>query len=474
MTGLASFRHYVDQFSTSWSGINVRAVSIEQSNGEFVLGATIALTDGDTFLGSSMPQAVLPHGMYARQQTLSFDRLPSVLNDLSTGSIEFGNQRLIFGKVEGQGIRPVDNLSFSFEFNRREARGSWLRPRMDWPYLAASTTGDGLFNVFGQSRWKSKKELEWELRGLEQPFDNFDDLVSSFLGLPRTSAFDQYGSCFILLVAPISIRFSGCHIAEDNVQLAVEASEQVDLSNVEIRAIESCVGGPVSRRSIRFPDSSTLVVNVPKSVATASHVTAYLCLRGIVIDTIEANDIRALKFNPRVNACELIDTDLEYFKQCLLGKGKDKGADFETAISFLLHFLGFSVAHYGQIEKYKDGIDIVAFVPGKELVLAVECTLQEPDVKNKLSKLVRRSLELSEKIGQGKGVSPVLFTALSQERLAKGDIERATKERIVLLTSEDSETLLSMALRNVSPAEVWHWIDEHIQRAALERLFVGQ
>lgn len=470
MTGLASFRHYVDRFSGSWSGITVRSISIEQPDGEFVLGATIALTDGGTFFDISTP-AVLPLGMHARQQNLSFDRLPSVLNDLSAGNIEFGDQRLIFGKVEGQAIRPVDKPSFSFEFNRLEARGSWLRPQMDWPYLAASATGDQLFNLFGQSRWKSKEELEWELRGLEHPFESFDDLVSSFLGLPRTSGLDRYGSCFILLIAPISIRLSRCHIAEADLQLAVEKGERVDLVEVEIRAIESGVDGPVSRSSIRLPGSGILSTNVPKSNATVSHVAAYLCYRGVVIDAIEANDLRALKFNPRVNACELIDADLEFFKLCLLGKGKDKGTDFETAIAFLLHFLGFSVAHYGRVERYKDGIDIVAFTPEEDLVLAVECTLQEPDVKNKLSKLVRRSSELSEKIGQEKQLISVLFTALSRERLAKGDIERATNERIVLLASEDAETLLSMALRNVGPADTWRWVDGHIQRAALEQLF---
>jgi hypothetical protein len=474
MTGLESFQHYVDQFSGAWSGIDVRAISIERTNGEFILGARIALTNENTFLHPNVSQTILPHGINARQLNLPFDRLSSVLNDLSTGSIEFGDQRLIFGRIEGQGIRPADEHSFSFEFNRRQKRGSWLRPHIDWPYLAASATGDQLFNVFSQSRWKSKEELEWELRALEQPFGNFDDLVSSLLGLPRTSALEQYGSCFILVIAPISIRFSSCHFVEDNLQLAIEAGQQVDSSNVEIHAIESCVGGPVSRRSIRLPDSNTFVVKFPKSNPSVSHVAAYLCHRGVVIDSVEGHDLRALKLNPRVAACEAIDADLELFKHFLLGKGKDRGADFETAIAFLLHFLGFSVAHYGRVEKYNDGIDIVAFAPGEELVLAVECTLQEPDVKNKLSKLVRRASELAEKLGQGKKVASVLFTALSQERLSKGDVERATLEKIVLLTSEDAETLLSMALRNVGPIEAWRWVDEHIQRDALERLLVGQ
>lgn len=469
MGGLAAFRKHLDHFPGAWSALDVRAISIEQSNEEFILGATIVLTDGRGPVDFSMSEVTLPEGMNARQLSLSADRLSSVLDNLSTGSIEFGSQQLIFGKVEGQGLRSADRLSFSFEFNRRQERGSWLRPCIDWPYLMASITGDQLFSVFSQSRWTSKEELEWQLRALEQPFGDFDDLVSSFLGLPRTSGFERYGSCFILLVAPISVRFSGCRFQEDNLQIAVEAGTQLDHSSVEIRAIESCLSRPVSRRSVRLPDSGTSVLNLPKSDSSVSHVAAYLCHRGVVIDSVEANDLRALKFNPRVNTCEVVDSDLEVFKQFLSGKGKDWGADFESAIAFLLHFLGFSVAHYGRIEKYQDGIDIVAFAPGEGLVLAVECTFQDPDVKNKLSKLVRRSSELSDKLGGAK-LTPVLFTALNRERLSKGDMERAKMDKIALLAAEDAETLLSMALRNVGPTDAWRWIDDHIPRDALERL----
>lgn len=466
MTGLASFQNYVDRFSGIWSGIDIRVLSLDQPDGDFILGATIWLTSESLPVDIGMSQPTLPPGVKAQQVRFPLNQLPAVFSNLSTGFINVGNKDLVLGKVEASGIQRINAQSFSFEFNRRREFRAWLHPRVDWPCLIASATSDQLFNVFSRSPWKSKEGFEWELRSLQQPFRNFDDLAESFLGLGHTSGHGRFGSSFILLVAPIPICLYSCQFAGTNIQLVVEASLQADLSNLEVRMIESCVNEPVARHSTPVPSLGKSTLDLPKSEASVSHVAAYLCYRDIVVDFVEVNDLHALKINPRVVTCETIDSDLVFFKQFLSGNGKDKDADFESAIAFLLHFLGFGVAHYGQVKKYQDGIDIVAFGPKEEFVLAVECTLQEPDVKNKLSKLVRRSLELSDELVQSEVIS-VLFTALSRERLSKGDIERAKIDKIILLAAEDAETLLSMALRNVGPVDVRRWIYEQIQRHSI-------
>ena len=90
-------------------------------------------------------------------------------------------------------------------------------------------------------------------------------------------------------------------------------------------------------------------------------------------------------------------------------------SDFETAVSWLLWALGFSVALFGTHSKTRDAFDVVATTPRGDF-LVVECTLGLLRAEGKLSKLAARTANVRDSLAASNmkhlRVLPVIMTSL--------------------------------------------------------------
>ncbi len=89
--------------------------------------------------------------------------------------------------------------------------------------------------------------------------------------------------------------------------------------------------------------------------------------------------------------------------------------------------------------------------------MVVECTLRQPDVNNKLTKLATRTDMIEQTITEIQ-VIPVLITALSRDRINKSDVEKAKTESIAIITNNEFNSLITMGLEQTSTDEIIDYI----------------
>ena len=87
----------------------------------------------------------------------------------------------------------------------------------------------------------------------------------------------------------------------------------------------------------------------------------------------------------------------------------------------------------------------------------VECTLRQPDVNNKLTKLATRT-DIIEQTVSDIHVIPVLITALSRDRINKSDVEKAKTESIAIITQNEFDSLITKGLEQTSTDEIIDYI----------------
>ena len=189
------------------------------------------------------------------------------------------------------------------------------------------------------------------------------------------------------------------------------------------------------------------------SVDNASSVVIFLRFRGNTLDKRRVNDPFALDKNPRIQAYDYLDEDLNKLKNYLRGKGKDPAEDFEIGVGLLLHFFGFNVAPYGRVKAINEGIDLIAFVPPSNYIIAVECTIKDLDVNEKLSKFSRRVKELQERLAEF-SIIPLIFTALERAKISESDLKKANTERIGVVAFEEIQKLIEMTIEQRQPNEI--------------------
>lgn len=150
--------------------------------------------------------------------------------------------------------------------------------------------------------------------------------------------------------------------------------------------------------------------------------------------------------NPLHLLVSLVDADLQRMKQLITNPKKKEADDFEAAIAWLFHLLGFPAIHVGAVSATQEEPDILASGPDGE-VLLVECTTKVPD-DNKLTLLISRTQrmrDLQQRAGPGLHgevrVIPFMVCPLPSGELA-GLRAKAERHSITLLCLPDLEEAL--------------------------------
>ena len=169
----------------------------------------------------------------------------------------------------------------------------------------------------------------------------------------------------------------------------------------------------------------------------------------------DSKEIYGYTTNQRIKVYQELSGEIQDFLESVTEGGKRVSRSFEAKMSLLFHLLGFSPAYYGYGSEAVP--DILVFDKDNKLVMVVECTLQQPDINNKLSKLSSRTKIIEETIPEIK-VLPVLITVLSRDRINKSDEDKAKIESIAIITSNELDSLITMGLEQVSTTVIFDYI----------------
>lgn len=178
--------------------------------------------------------------------------------------------------------------------------------------------------------------------------------------------------------------------------------------------------------------------------------------------------------NPRHLLVSLVDADLQRMKQLITTPKKKEADDFEAAIAWLFHLLGFPAIHVGAVSAMQDEPDILASGPDGE-VLLVECTTKVPD-DDKLTLLISRTQrmrDLQQRAGPGLygevRVIPFMVCPLPSGELA-GLRVKAERHSITLLCLPDLEEALERIRFTPNPRQ---WLRRLFDKPLLQ-LMTGE
>lgn len=292
------------------------------------------------------------------------------------------------------------------------------------------------------------RQLDWQLRAADVPFDTLDEL-SSYCGLPTLGQMGDSTTLEIVARSPAWISNSSTIIGGEAV-VECYAAKALSVGKLRLgykifRKDQQVDRASVSGDGFEWRDENDVRMGSCRiAVGEAALLQTFLSYNGNSLHQWWVTDPQK-HLNPRHAIHQIFDPDLEILRKLLQKVEMDKVYNFENAVSTLLSVLGFSVINYGRIPKLQKGPDIIAISPLGHIGV-VECTVGLLDENDKLAKLVQRTKLVREKLAEaGYGylqLQPVIVTPLSKNEVA-ANLEAAAKHGIAVVCKEDIEELLN-------------------------------
>jgi hypothetical protein len=384
----------------------------------------------------------------------------------------------------GEGTMVIDRERFSL---RQEGRNldTALFP-IYHPEVTGGTRIPAL-RIFGirkkailQSAYsKGVEHLDWELKAADQPFDTFDELLSS-LGLPTLIKIADMTTLEVIAGSPGLIHESS-RIKQGNATVICRLANGLDPTQLKL-GFKVQRAGKIDRltksgnsfewtRKEEYQEGSIRI-----DVGDAPVLQAFLSFENTSLHQWWVLDPDK-RFNARHAIYEVFDHELGVLKTFINGQGRDSARDFEKGISFLANLLGFAMVPLSVVPQLADAPDLIVSSPSGHAAI-IECTIRNLNENNKLSKLVQRTAQLRERLrSAGLGhlkTQPVIVSLLTRAEL-QADLPEAGKNGIAVISKEDLQSLLSQATLFPNAEELFSRLSDNIPRPdAPGSLFAGE
>lgn len=437
-TSIEHFRTETRPFVDDWRSIDLRVIA-SRAGDKWIYGAIrIVLDPSDP---STATRRDLPSldGLLVVHERWEIKRLDELLNSLSSGELHVRGETII---VENANQNPKMNYSFQ----RMTRQDSQQRLAVD-SYSLYLESWAGIQMIDGNN-----EVIDSSLRSSSPPWDGVIDLITNFLN--KSPKFVSSKSTKLVeIVAPVSVNITEACLNEKNgVIVKVEVAPSIATDNVALSAIGHLEDGSQVRlretkKTVLDQTHFSIEVTFPRKPFLVDVILTY---RNLDVDREKLFGKPRRGINPRLSILQ--EEKLESFLTSLTTE-KDKF--FEDKVSILFHILGLSPGHYGRVNQ--DNPDILVFPDSDDWALDVECTEHEIDLNNKLSKLATRTKLLVAAM-PGVSVYPVVVTKFPRVMLNDTDKEKAAKERISVVTSDDFERLMQLAIEGAGPKKTRDFI----------------
>jgi hypothetical protein len=433
---VSRFGEEVNALLSDWKSIDLRVVA-SRSGDRWIYGAVRAVLDSTDPSVPTRQDLPAIDGLLVAHERWDIRRLPDLLDSLSSYQLQVQGRTIA---VENANTSPP--MSYSFEqLSRREA---------------VQRLGISSYTFYLQSWWAQQMiegdlrlTLDTKLRVGEHPWDGTEDLLRNFVGV-SPNYIGPTPSKLVEVIAPVSVwiadaTFSGSDGMIVNVEKSPTLSgTELGLSSIGYVAGEGQVRFRAFQKSVVDDTHLTFKVTFPKTVQSATAILTYHQL------DVDSAKIFGKGKNPR-----LVMLREDKPEDYLISLKDEKDKLFEDRVSLLLHFLGLSPGHYGRA--YQDNADIVAFSNSGDWALNVECTTRDIDLNDKLSKLATRTKLLAAYMS-GVSVYPVLVTRFPRVLINETEKDKARVENISLVTADEFDTLMRMAIECAEVAKVRDYI----------------
>lgn len=293
------------------------------------------------------------------------------------------------------------------------------------------------------------RQLDWELKAGDIPFDNLDELLIQCGLLTLT----QMGDSTVLEVVARSPAWISdkSTIMGGEVRIECHVANALDIGRIRVgyevfqKGFVVVDRASVSGSTLEWQQENDTKIGICRvPVGDSPLLQAFLSYAGVSLHQWWVMDPQK-HLNPRHAIHQVFDEDMEFLKMMLLKPESDKPYAFEGAVSTLCNLLGFSVVNYGRIPKLQKGPDIIAVTPAGNIGV-IECTVGLLNENDKLDKLVQRTTLIKGKLtAAGYGhlqILAAIVTPLSRKEVV-ANLEVASKHNIAVICKEDIEKLLA-------------------------------
>jgi hypothetical protein len=448
MNQIEEFRKAIEPYKDGWKSIEIRAACFLTNEKWVNLGARIILSEQSREnipIINQLPQ--FPR-FKTFQEVYEISELDNFLIELEKGgaiSIIGGSD--ITPKMNNNGGKTTTP---TFSFFKSYAT-SYIKHDSQFILLRVSESNNIFSSIDKEYINKELHICNIPYRGLNDLFQNFIEVLDQYYSIPEPP--------FIEVVAPIKVRLitSDCKLSGNEITICAEAIGYDDLKDISIGLIEYYQNKPVNRRRVTLPEAKwvkkgsnrTMKKEIKGSVITSAEI--FLRFRGEYINDLIVKDPSAVLENPRIKIYNHFDANLTILMQYL--ESSDANI-FEKGIALLLYFCGFNTGSYGLmkgkrgISSIQDEIDIIAFTPDNSTtgsyIIAGECTTQDINANEKISKLSRRVKEIQKLLPEFT-IIPLIFTTLENDHILELDVKKAEQEGIGVAAKENIVELLEMA-----------------------------
>lgn len=468
MKEIERFRSAICPFWEEWLSIDIRTVCFFAYEKWINIGTRISLSHGIATQPADLAMLPAMSDFCALHEVRGIAEFDGILDQIQTGTLTISNKELHFGVIEGGEVKIA---SPNFQF--RQARRGTKYLHVEFPYISLTHWGQGLHNLLHNSEQPPiQDELDWKLRSLKVPYNGLEDLLINFLGIPPP-AYGGIPSTLTEFFAPLGIRLGNkSTLANGKLTVHVEGIGTQNPDDISLGVVALTGTSPVNRVAHKLTKDdwkgSPGTAHKEIFIGTASSAVVFLSLHGNALDSQTVNDPAVLLNNPRILAYNHFDQGLTILNDYILGKGGDQSRDFEIGIGLLFHFCGFNVGPYGRVKALKarsiqEEIDHFVFAPSGSHIVAIECTKKDLDIDGKLSKFSRRVKEVRDLL-PAFTVVPLVCTPLNKAIIPDSDVQKANKEQIGVVATEEIQTILEMAGQNKEPEVILEFLSGLIKK----------
>jgi hypothetical protein len=383
-------------------------------------------------------------------QNISADSFPTVLETIDRDAVEVDRTKIKFFADQQHCLSLED-------WYRKNSDRAIERWGIDWP-----------LDVF---RWEVSHKFQNDMSRIlesvserlnchDPPYEDVYKVVREFLGL-HEYVFREYEGgrssvCHILL--PNYLAIKNCQLQGNQLDLEIKFHPSINPSDLRLNIIAG--GKTIRRRQESFSRDQIgkygafKLAKASVNLEDTADVQLYTFLKRRENEgPSDKRYVRNLKttINSRFMANDIFEASAEKLASWLHGEGRQSSDDFEHAVSILFHLCGFSAEWLDRGNLGKDAPDILIFSSEPQALIVGECKIDVFGWKE-MRKLKDRANRLFQEIKMD--TYPTMFTCIKQDDIEAETKEKARNENVTILTSEEINELLRMALRGSEPSDV--------------------
>lgn len=383
-------------------------------------------------------------------ENISADNFHTLLETIDRDALEVDRTKIKFFVDQPHDL----SLEGWYRKNTDRAIERW---GIDWPLDVFKWE---VSHKFQNEMSRILENVSERLNCYDPPYENVYRVVREFLGLHeyvfREYDGGRYSVCYILL--PNYLAIKNCRLQGNQLDFEIKFHPSIDTSDLRLNVIAG--GKTIKRRQETFNRNQTRkhggfkLAKASLNLEDTADVQLYTFLKGRENEgPSDKRYVRNLKttINSRYMANDIFGASAEKLTSWLHGEGKQSSNDFEHAVTILFHICGFSTEWLDRGNLAKDAPDILIFSSEPQALIVGECKIDVFGWKE-MKKLKDRAERLFQEIKMN--TYPTMFTCVKQNDIEEQTKEKARNEHITILTFEEIDELLKMALRGSGPSDV--------------------